>query len=173
MALIKPQFRHPDELVPVGDDDEEHEVDLFLGAGSPSNNFNGQLRDWHPSMPSLRSLRDIYVDRVDPLVKIMHMPTFWASVLQAVERREEVSKPIEALIFCFYFGTISILDEKECQKLFGESKRTLFAKYRAIARHTLKKAGLLSTSSPMTLRAFCVFLVCHPKKARRILQLSI
>lgn len=114
-------------------------------------------------MAVLCTLKDIYVDRIDPLMKIMHMPTFWTSVLQAVERGEQVSKPIEAIIFCFYFGTISILQEKECEKLFKQSKKALFAKYRALARHTLKKAELISTSSPMTLRAFCVFLVGYPK----------
>ncbi|OAA76705.1 Transcription factor [Akanthomyces lecanii RCEF 1005] len=157
---IHDDFHHPDDIiVSDGDDDEEHEADLFLGAGPLSNAFNGQLRDWHPPMAVLCTLKDIYVDRIDPLMKIMHMPTFWTSVLQAVERGEEVSKPIEAIIFCFYFGTISILQEKECEKLFKQSKKTLFAKYRALARHTLKKAELISTSSPMTLRAFCVFLM--------------
>ncbi|OAQ96455.1 hypothetical protein LLEC1_00984 [Akanthomyces lecanii] len=153
-------FHHPDDIVVSdGNDDEEHETDLFLGASTPGNSFNGQLHDWHPPMPVLRTLKDIYVDRVDPLMKIMHMPTFWASVLQVVEKGEKVSKPIEAIIFCFYFGTISILQENECEKLFRQSKKALFAKYRAIARHTLKKADLISTSSPMTLRAFCVFLM--------------
>ncbi|OAA60854.1 Transcription factor [Cordyceps fumosorosea ARSEF 2679] len=158
---ITDDFRHPDEYVPVGDDDDdddEPEADIFLGSSS-SNSFNGQLRDWHPTIHCLYALRDIYVDRVDPLMKIMHMPTFWALVLQAAERKEDVSRPIEAVMFCFYFATISVIEEKECQKLFNESKKTMFAKYRAIARHTLKRAGLLSTTSPMTLRAFCLFMM--------------
>ncbi|KAF1732815.1 Bikaverin cluster transcription factor bik5 [Beauveria bassiana] len=153
------QFRHPDEFVPAGDDDEEHEADLFLGSGSPSSSFMGQLGDWHPTTQCLYALRDIYVDRIDPLMKIMHMPTFWALVRQAAERKEEVSKPIEAAVFCFYFGTMSVMEEQDCERLFKQGKKAVLAKYRAIARHTLKRAGLLSTSSPMTLRAFCLFML--------------
>ncbi|KAM3429088.1 hypothetical protein MY4824_008456 [Beauveria thailandica] len=156
---INDDFRHPDEFVPVGDDDEEHEADLFLGSGSPSSSFLGQLCDWHPTTQCLYALRDMYVDRIDPLMKIIHIPTFWALVWQAAERKEEVSKPIEAAVFCFYFGTISVLEETDCERLFKEGKKTVLAKYRAIARHTLKRAGLLSTSSPMTLRAFCLFML--------------
>ncbi|TQW00867.1 fungal specific transcription factor [Cordyceps javanica] len=156
---LNEDFRHPDEFVAVGDDDEENETDLFLGLDCASGGFKDELRDWHPAMHCLYALLDIYVDRVDPLMKMMHIPTFWASVLQAAERREEVSKPTEAVIFCFYFGVISVIDENECQKLFKESKKTLFAKYRAIARHTLKRAGLLSTSNPTTLTAFCLFMM--------------
>ncbi|KAJ3479025.1 hypothetical protein NLG97_g8424 [Lecanicillium saksenae] len=155
---INDDFRHPDEFVPVGaDDEEENEVELFLG--SSSSGFNPQLRDWHPAMHCLQALKDIFVDRVDPLMKMMHMPTFWPVVLQATERGEEVSRPMDAAVFCFYFATMSVIEEKECEKLFRESKKTLLAKYRAIARHTLKRARLLSTSSPMTLRAFCLFLM--------------
>ncbi|KAM3502421.1 hypothetical protein MY11210_009072 [Beauveria gryllotalpidicola] len=156
---INDDFRHPDEFVAAGDDDAEHEADLFLGTSSPSSSFIGQLRDWHPATHCLYALRDMYVDRIDPLMKIMHIPTFWALVRQAAERKEEVSKPIEAVVFCFYFGTISVMEEKDCEKLFKEDKKTVFAKYRAIARYTLKRAGLLSTSSPMTLRAFCLFML--------------
>ncbi|KAJ6789172.1 hypothetical protein PWT90_03296 [Aphanocladium album] len=155
---INEDFRHPDEFVPVGaDEDEENEIELFLGPFT--SGFNGDLADWHPTIHCLHALKDIFTDRIDPLMKMMHMPTFWPVVLQAAERDEEVSRPMEAAIFCFYFATISIIEEKECEKLFREPKRAVFARYRALARHTLKRARLLSTSSPMTLRAFCLFMM--------------
>lgn len=156
---ISDDFRHPDEFVPVGaDEDDENEVDLFLGPSSSS--LSGLLRNWHPPLPCLHTLKDIFIDRVDPLMKMMHMPTFWPVILQAAQKGEEISRSMEAAVFCFYFGTISVIQEKECENLFKESKKVVFAKYRVIARHTLKKANLLSTSSPMTLRAFCLFMVC-------------
>ncbi|ATY62167.1 C6 transcription [Cordyceps militaris] len=152
------EFRHPDEFTPLSDDDED-ETDLFLGSSSLNCGFNGSLRDCHPTLHCLYALKDVYMDRVDPLMKIIHLPTFWESVRDAAERKEQVSKPIEAVIFCFYFATISVVDEKQCEALFKESKRTMFSRYRAIARHALRQARLLSTSSPMTLRAFCLFMM--------------
>lgn len=160
--LTFPKFTHPDEFAPAGDADEnyEPEVDLFLGSGTSGGGFQGRLQDHHPPMATLHSLKEIFVDRIDPLLKILHMPTFWQAILQSVEKQVNTPSYMEAAIFCFYFATISVLGEEECGQLFGEKKITLFAKYRTLARHALGKAGLLSTSNPMTLRAFALFMVC-------------
>ena len=151
------QFRHPDEFETAEEEDSDAgEVDLVLGG--VSRGFQGELCDCHPPLASVSTLMDIYVDRIDPLVKILHIPSFTLMVLAGAKAAEmEMDK--EAAVFCWYFSTGSVMDEEECVRILGEGKEVLFAKYRAIARHTLGRARLLSTTSLMTLHAFYLFLV--------------
>jgi hypothetical protein len=50
---------------------EEH--GLVLGACSDVQN----LASLHPPLETLRSLWEIFLERVDPLIKLLHTPTFW------------------------------------------------------------------------------------------------
>lgn len=151
------QFRHPDEFSTAEEEEfDAGEVDLVLGGGSCR--FRGRLCNYHPPAASVSTLMGIYIDRIDPLVKILHIPSFTPMVLAAAKAAEmEMDK--EAAVFCWYFSTVSVMDEQECVRILGEGKEVLFAKYRAIARHTLGRARLLSTTSLMTLHAFYLFLV--------------
>ncbi|KAF1982279.1 putative C6 transcription factor [Aulographum hederae CBS 113979] len=104
------------------------------------------------------NLREIYEDRVDPLTKILHLPTFCSSLTEAVQHPKDMSKPFQALAFAVYLATISSMEDRECLQLFGTSKSVMFSRYRAAARQALVNSRFLSTSSPTTLRAYAIFL---------------
>jgi hypothetical protein len=110
-------------------------------------------------MQILTKMWDIYVDRVDPLIKLLHLPTFWTTLTDALHHPQRISKSLQAQIFAFYLATISSLEEDECQNLFGGPKSIIFARYKRAARQALINAGFLHTSSPMTLRAYSIFIV--------------
>lgn len=117
-------------------------------------------------MQVVQKLKEVYADRVDPLMKILHLPTFWSAVNNAVQYPQDIPKSLEAAIFSFYFVTASALDDDECQSLLKTSKSITLSRYRTVARQALINAGFLTTSSPMTLRAFLLFLVsCNYRKA--------
>jgi hypothetical protein len=102
---------------------------------------------------------DIYIDRVDPLMKLLHLPTFWSALTGALQNPHDISKSLEAAIFAFYLATIASLEDNECHCLLGEQKSIISARYKLAARQALVNARFLGTSSLVTLQAYVIFLV--------------
>jgi hypothetical protein len=126
----------------------------------PESNYKFEnLSSLHPSFQTLPRLREIYADRVDPWIKILHLPTFWAVLTEGLQHPYDMPKSLEAAIFAFYLATVSALSEDECQEVFGTQKAVMYSCYRSATRQALVNAGFLSTSSPMTLRAYSLFTV--------------
>ncbi|KIX93152.1 uncharacterized protein Z520_11209 [Fonsecaea multimorphosa CBS 102226] len=154
------KFRHPDEYAPDGllDEASVNECPLFLGSPSSAANTSS-LVDHYPSVQVLRKMKDIYVDRIDPLMKILHIPTFCSSLTNALQHPQETPNSLNAAMFSFCLATVSALDDDECQSLLGGPRPLMLARYRTMARQALINAGLLHTSSLTTLRAFSLFLI--------------
>ncbi|OBT61198.1 hypothetical protein VE03_08682 [Pseudogymnoascus sp. 23342-1-I1] len=164
---IDDEFQHPDEAgfvecvgemtVRISDVfvDSADENGLLLGTYSKIDN----IASLHLPFHMLQKFFDIYTDRADPMVKPIHLPTFWTTLKGVVESPHDVSKSLEALVFTFYLLTISSLDDDECRSMFGEEKSIIFARYRIAARQTLMNAGFLKTTSIVTLQAFMMFLI--------------
>ncbi|KAI1778402.1 putative C6 transcription factor [Hypoxylon cercidicola] len=153
------QCEHP-EVTSLSEqlDEDDHEGGMLLEAEHHSKAQD--LRSLHPPFQILPKLRDIYVDRVDPMIKILHVPTFWTTLTDGLRHPHKLSRSLEAEIFAFYLATISSLKEDECQNLFAASKSVLYSRYRLATRQALINAGFLSTSNPATLRAYAIFIMC-------------
>lgn len=129
----------------------------------PESNLNSEsLKSLHPSYQILPRLKEIYADRVDPWIKILHLPSFWSVLADGLRHPHDIPKSLEAAIFAFYLATVSSLSEDECEEVFGMQKTIIYPRYRAATRQALVNAGFLSTSSPMTLRAYSLFIVRQP-----------
>ncbi|KAI9698560.1 MAG: hypothetical protein M1820_007450 [Bogoriella megaspora] len=117
------------------------------------------LATLHPSVLVLSKLQEVYTDRVDPLMKILHLPTFWPLLEGVFASPQSVSKSLEANVFSFYLATISALGEDECQAMLRARKSLLFTRYRLATRQALVNAQFLSTSSLTTLQAYALFMM--------------
>ncbi|KAI1406850.1 C6 transcription factor [Hypoxylon sp. FL1857] len=151
------EHQHP-EVDAVEQPMNVQESEMFFEP-EPSNKLE-HLASLHPSPQILARLKEVYADRVDPMMKILHLPTFWAALSDGLQHPQEMSKSFEAEIFAFYLAAINALTEDECQKLFGIQKSLMYSRYRLAARQALVNAGFLSTSNVMTLRAYAIFLMC-------------
>ncbi|KAI0836435.1 C6 transcription factor [Hypoxylon sp. FL0890] len=149
--------QHPD-VDAVDQPMNVQESEMFFEP-EPSNRLEN-LASLHPPSQILEALKEIYADRVDSMMKILHLPTFWAALTDALRHPQDLSKSLEAEVFAFYFAAINALTEDECQNLFGVQRSILYARYRLACRQALVNAGFLSTSSVMTLRAYSMFLMC-------------
>lgn len=120
----------------------------------------GNLASLHPPAHLLPKLQEVYTDRVDPLLKILHLPTFWPLLTEVTRNPQKVSDPLEALVFSFYLVTVSFLEEAECLSQLDTQKSILYTRYRLATRQALINARFLSTSNRMTLQAYAMFMVC-------------
>jgi hypothetical protein len=135
--------------------DSPDENGLVLSTFSKIEN----LASLHYPIHILQKMLDVYVDRVDPLMKLLHIPTFWRMQTNALQNPRGISKSLEAVIFAFYLATITSLEDNECYCLLGEQKPIISARYKLAAHQALINAGFLKTSSLMTLQAYVIFLV--------------
>lgn len=113
----------------------------------------------HPTYEKVLKLLDVYTDRVDPMIKTLHLPTFRVSLLEAVRQPENVAKPLQALIFAFYVINVQSLDDDECQRILGEKKIAVFRRFKRAAGEALRKAKFMQTSDSTTLRAYLLYIV--------------
>ncbi|GFF89694.1 uncharacterized transcriptional regulatory protein C139.03 [Aspergillus udagawae] len=157
-SIFGGEFQHPEVGGPV-DESFSDENGLFFGQNEKIEN----LASLHPSVQILPKLRDIYADRVDPLDKILHLPTFSTALENGLRHPAERSKSLEAMMFAFYLAVVSTLNEDECQDLFGLSESVVYSRYRLATRQALVDARFLSTSDPITLQAYVLFMMCVRK----------
>jgi hypothetical protein len=102
---------------------------------------------------------NVFIDRVDPLMKLLHVPSFGPAMKDAVQNPKQMSKSLEALIFAFYLVTTASMEDSECAALLGNQKAIIAPRYEAAARQALINADFVRTSSLKTLQAYTMFLV--------------
>ena len=145
-------------------------------AGSPNSNpnFDTNHQGWvfgfssqnvdllslHPLPNQIAKYWEIYKDRVDPLVKILHVPTIEPTILSAASHLSNLSKGFEALLFAIYYGVTTALSAHDCLLNFGEEKAVLLSRYRFALEQALARANFLTTEEATVLQALVIFLIC-------------
>jgi hypothetical protein len=170
--LTTAQFRAAEEILQGSSDDESLYAPIRktydsisidgqdLLFGSP---LTDDLRDLHPSPVHIFRLWQTYLDNVHPLTKLFHAPTLQQQLLEATADLKNVGRPMEALMFGIYSMSIVSMDDDDCQTTFGDEKHVLLQRFQAGARQGLVNAGYLKSSEVVTLQAFALYLVCHPR----------
>ncbi|RYP18681.1 hypothetical protein DL765_003816 [Monosporascus sp. GIB2] len=100
----------------------------------------------------------VYVENVDPLVKILHVPTMNKIIRDCRNSMNNLSPGLEALMFAICFGSITSMEEDEVRLNFGVEKATLVNKYRFATEQAFAKADFLTTSELVVVQAFTLFL---------------
>ncbi|KAF2758493.1 hypothetical protein EJ05DRAFT_475798 [Pseudovirgaria hyperparasitica] len=112
----------------------------------------------HPSPVVIFQLWQKFLENVNPMVKVLHVPTAQQTILEATSNLINLTKSTEALMFVVYFAAIVSLSNEECEYMTGEPKSVLQTRYRFAVQQALANAGLLRTSELVTLQAFQIFL---------------
>jgi hypothetical protein len=117
------------------------------------------VTDSHPSAVHIFQLWQIYIETINPLLKITHIPTVQAQILKAAAELESAPQNIEALMFAIYLIATTSMDELEVQTVFNRPKDELLAQYFRAAQQTLINAGFLRTNDVTCLQAYTLYLV--------------
>ncbi|KAI1381262.1 hypothetical protein F4677DRAFT_120549 [Hypoxylon crocopeplum] len=116
------------------------------------------LRSLHPQPMQIFTLWQAFVDNVNPLIKILHVPTTQKAILDATADLDHVPKAMEALLFGIYVVAVSSMEEAECQSILQETKASALNRFRMGAQQALRAAGILKTSDMMVLQAYVLYL---------------
>lgn len=136
----------------------------------PSANHQGFIFSFNSTMVNLRALHpppcqiltmwQLYTENVEPLVKVLHLPSMSTLIANVSDSLDNLNKTTEALMFAIYMATVTSLSPEECQNLLSEDKVIALSRYRFATEQALARAGFLNTQERIVLTAFVLFLVC-------------
>ncbi|KAK0665003.1 Bikaverin cluster transcription factor bik5 [Lasiodiplodia hormozganensis] len=124
------------------------------------SSINVDMLALHPPEKHAHRLWALFKENVDPLVKVLHIPTIEPKIMSAIENRDHIPRSMEALLFAIYYAVITSSSAEHCEDWFGENKTNLLAKYRFGLEQGLARANFLATDEFMVLQAFVIFLIC-------------
>lgn len=117
------------------------------------------MLDLHPPADHIPIHWSLFKENVDPLCKVLHVPTIEPKVLEAANHLDKIPKGLECLMFSIYYGSITSLTPQECLEKFGEERSGLLMKYRFALEQSLSRANFLYCDETIILQAFVIFLI--------------
>jgi hypothetical protein len=116
----------------------------------------------HPEPVQIFQLWQLYLENIDPILKVTHTPSLQARIVEAVSHLVTIEADLEALIFSIYCTAILSLDQSDCQSMFGSSREDLSWRYGCGCQQALVKAAFLRTTNRDCLTALFLYLVGIP-----------
>jgi hypothetical protein len=113
----------------------------------------------HPPPESIHQLWQIFIDRIDPITKVVHIPTLRPAIEKAISNVETVPRNFEALLFAIYAAAVMSLNGNECEQEFGESRKSLLSRYVSATKAALSRAKFMATTSLVVLQALVIHLL--------------
>lgn len=117
------------------------------------------LSSQHPEPSQIFRLWQVYLDNVDPLLKVTHTPTLQARIVEAITNVKQINPQLEALMFGIYCIAIGSLMNDECQALLGAPREELLAQYQGSCREALIRCEFLRSDKLDCLTGLYLYLV--------------
>ncbi|CEJ56032.1 hypothetical protein PMG11_02258 [Penicillium brasilianum] len=129
-----------------------------------------ELSTLHPEPVHIFRLWQVYIENVNPLLRVTHTPTLQGRIIEAASNLTNVTPALEALMFSIYSMAVLSLGE-DCQTLFGIPKDELLRKFQFGCQQALLKCGFLRSADRDCLTALYLYLVSvHPNTDPRSLS---
>ncbi|KAI1870327.1 uncharacterized protein JN550_005255 [Neoarthrinium moseri] len=117
------------------------------------------LLGFHPSRDEAMFLWQTHAENVEPLCKVLHIPSVTEMVSGASRQPETVSRADECLLFAIYHFAVYSTTEDDCSKALGQSRATLLRRFRFATRQALVNVSFLKTTNMTVLQALVLFLL--------------
>ncbi|VUC32998.1 unnamed protein product [Clonostachys rosea] len=142
----------PSNLTSVTTVSQDPLSDMLLGVSQ-------SLAPYHPSHVDAMKLWAAHVSNVDPLCKLLHVPST-AEMVESISQQPSIgSKAQECLLFSIYHSAVFSMVEEECLVQFNQSRSDMLAMYRVAVRQALVNARWLQTTEMLVLQAYVLFLI--------------
>ena len=113
----------------------------------------------HPDPAQIFRLWQIYLDNVNPLLKVTHTPSLQGRMIEAASNIATIQPALEALMFSIYCMSILSLTTEDCQTMFGSSSKDLLQRYQFGCQQALLRCGFLRSHDRECLTALYLYLV--------------
>ncbi|KAH8694977.1 hypothetical protein BGW36DRAFT_417877 [Talaromyces proteolyticus] len=113
----------------------------------------------HPEPVQVFRLWQIYLENVNPLLKVIHAPSLQGYIIEATSKLSNIKPTLEALMFSIYCMSIISLTADDCQAMFASSRQDLLSKYQFGCQQALLKCNFLRCNDLDCLTALYLYLV--------------
>ncbi|KAK5445354.1 hypothetical protein LTS15_010135 [Exophiala xenobiotica] len=119
------------------------------------------LHQLHPIEGRIFTMWQVFLENVDPLVKLIHVPTIQRQILHASQNLANIPPAFESLMFSMYYAAVtSVQCADTCRTLFQEERQTSLDRYCFGTEQALAKANFMSNPNVPTLQALTLYLIC-------------
>ncbi|KAI9667771.1 MAG: hypothetical protein M1821_000590 [Bathelium mastoideum] len=120
---------------------------------------NSNVRPHHPSPERIYQLWEIFTENIDPLTKVVHVPTLRPAIQKAASDVQTVPRSLEALMFAIYGAAVMSLTDDECKQRFSEPRKGLLSQYISATAVALSRARFMGTTNLVVLQALVLHLL--------------
>lgn len=117
------------------------------------------LSTLHPTPVDIFRLWQVYLENVNPVLKVTHTPSLQGRIIQAASDVRDIDPAQEALMFSIYSLAVASLDPDPCHTMFGLSQADLMTKYQFACQQALVNAGFLRSENRDCVTALLFHLV--------------
>ena len=147
----------PEDSSILGSEDltPDNNADLFF----PGDLSTANIDDLQPDAIHSFKLWQLYLDRVNPLTKVIHAPTVHPYAMEAATNMNSVPIHYQALLFSIYNMAVLSLSDTECIQMFGVSRETALQKFTAGIKVALIRSNFLKNYNMPALQALVLYMV--------------
>ena len=147
----------PEESSVLGSEDltPENNADLFFPNDPPTSS----VEDLQPDPVHVFRLWQTFLDRVNPLTKVIHVPSLQPYVLEAATTMVNVPTNYQALLFAVYTMAAISLSDVECLQMLGMPREQAIYKFTRGVKVSLARFNFLKNYDMATLQALVLYLV--------------
>ncbi|KAH8682684.1 fungal-specific transcription factor domain-containing protein [Xylariales sp. PMI_506] len=123
--------------------------------------FSGDFSD--ETGKTTRELILVYLNQVDPIIKILHRPSLerWMLRGEAYMGYATGHTAVNALRSAICYAAASSMTDDQCQTTFHTAKAQLVAQHRRTCESAMERSGLLATQDITVLQAFVLYLTAR------------
>lgn len=152
-----------DYYTPAESRTPETNMGLVLPEGT-----DGNVEDYRPSPAHAFRLWQTFLEKVNPLTKVIHVPSVQSKLVEATTNPGAIPKNVEALLFSIYVMAVAAMDEAKCQEQLGCGKEEAYQRFATGCRIALMRIGILNTYDLVVLQALVLYFVSRAALAHRI-----
>lgn len=130
------------------------------GLGPVTTQSVGGDASVHPATRQVFEYWNIFRFRVDPMLKIIHCPSFNDTLLTTIDNIGTARPAMKALVFSIYHSAVASCTVRESRKRFGEDRGLLLQRYGRVIESTL--AENYSMPDLEALQALVLYVVSVP-----------
>lgn len=117
------------------------------------------LGQYHPTANAAMILWRTYVENIEPITKILHVPSTSTVIERIARDPESANSQEECLAFSVYHFAVFSMTNQECIQQLGQSRSELLSSLHFATRQALVNASFLKTTDLVVLQAFVLFLL--------------
>jgi hypothetical protein len=125
---------------------------------NPQNTY-----ELHPEPKHIYFIWQTFVEAVNPLIKIIHVPSLQKRILEATWNLAQIDKSLAALMFSIYTLSVTSLSAEDCQSSLGQDRGVLITRYRTATLRALTEADFMTTKELEVLQAMVLFVFSNPE----------